>query len=239
MTSFFDPTLARIAKCLRGLKNEPALSELQYVYLVGGFSSSPLVQSVARNELEGDGCCVVVGTLRPDVAIVRGAVLFANNTDVFNLRKARLTYGVRSTSPYDSEDLEHVRRRLPGRPLNRYGMEIIDSFSRHIEVGDDVPLNGACEMQRYAPLSATQSELTVKILGSHKRGILFPDSGISFIMGEVTVPLDMTQTFADRGILVQFIFGGTEFSVNCFHVKTKEKIANATLSLFQDVQEIQ
>lgn len=236
VSSFFTPTLTRIANCLRRLKHDPDLSELQQVHLVGGFSSSPLVQNVARAELEGDNCRVFTETLRPDVAIVRGAVLFANNTEVFKLRKARLTYGVRATAPFDRGDPEHVRRRLSENRCG--GMEVIDCFSRHIEVGDDIPLDGACEMQIYAPLFAHQSDVTVQILGSHKRGIMYPDSGTSFTLGEVKVPLDMTEPFAARGVQVQFIFGGTEFSAKCFCIKTEEEIGHVTISLVQEVQEI-
>lgn len=79
--SFFDTTIANIAKCLRDLKNDPSLSGLKHVFLVGGFSSSPLIQATARTELNSDGC-VMAGALRPNVAIVRGAVLFANNAEV-------------------------------------------------------------------------------------------------------------------------------------------------------------
>lgn len=36
---------------------------------------------------------------------------------------------------------------------------------------------------------------------------------------------------------VQFVFGGTEFSVNCFRNATGDKVANVALSLVQEVEE--
>ena len=112
--SFFEPTIANIASCLRDIKGNELLGGIQNVFLVGGFSSSPLLQAAARGELEGEGCAVVAA-LRPDVAIVRGAVLFANNVEVFTTRKARLTYGIVVLTDYDPSDPEHVRRRSTRR----------------------------------------------------------------------------------------------------------------------------
>ena len=36
---------------------------------------------------------------------------------------------------------------------------------------------------------------------------------------------------------VQFVFGGTEFSVNCFRKTTGEKVGHVALSLVQEVEE--
>lgn len=95
--SFFAPTVKNIVSCLGDLKRNQALAGLKFVFLVGGFSSSPIIQAAARAELHGGGC-VVLAALRPEVAIVRGAVLFANNAKTFTTRKARLTYGVLVTT---------------------------------------------------------------------------------------------------------------------------------------------
>lgn len=69
VASFFTSTLKNIGDCLRDLKRQEPLADLKHVFLVGGFSSSPLVQAVARTELEGGGCDVLLAK-RPGVAIV-------------------------------------------------------------------------------------------------------------------------------------------------------------------------
>ncbi|CAN0043200.1 unnamed protein product, partial [Scytosiphon promiscuus] len=90
--SFFAPVIDKITACLDDLKGDSSLRDLKYAFLVGGFSSSPLVQAAARTSLEGDECKVIVA-VKPEVAIVKGAVLFANDSKTFRTRKARLTYG--------------------------------------------------------------------------------------------------------------------------------------------------
>ncbi|CAN0052936.1 unnamed protein product, partial [Hapterophycus canaliculatus] len=211
--SFFVPSIAKIATCLRGLKCNASMSGLKYVFLVGSFSSSPLIQAVARAELEGDGC-IVVPALRPDVAIVRGAVLYANNAEAFKTRIASLTYGLKVSTVLNTEDPEHVRRRSRSPRYGADGRERISMFSTHVKVGDEVPRGGACSRRTYLPVSSHQSIVTLEILASHQKDISFPDKGTVFTLGNLTVPLDMESAFDQRGIEVQFVFGGTEFSVN-------------------------
>lgn len=191
--SFFAGTIKNIVTCLNGLKSNESLGGLKYVFLVGGFSSSPLIQQAARGVLARDVCAVVVA-LRPEVAIVRGAVLFANNAAAFTTRKARLSYGVNSTTVYNGDDPEHVRRRQESPLVDRNGKERIPTFSCHLEVGDDIlQQDGACSMQSYAPLRTNQSVVTLEILASHRAGIKFPDKDATFSLGRVTVPLEMSQ----------------------------------------------
>lgn len=53
------------------------------------------------------------------------------------------------------------------------------------------------------------------------------------------VSLDMPDAFCpSHHDQVQFVFGGTEFSVNCFRDRTGEKIGEAVLSLVQEVEEV-
>lgn len=238
--SFFVPTVKNIVSCLGDLKRNESLEGLKYVFLVGGFSSSPIVQAATRSELHGDGR-VVLAALRPEVAIVRGAVLFANNAQTFTTRKARLTYGVRAFTNYDSTDPEHTRRQQPDnlhvRRQHLVGPGLIQVFSCHLKIGDGIPLDGACPRQCYGPVSMLQSAVHIEVLASRERDIRFPDENATFLVGNVEVPLDMEVSFVHRSVEVEFIFGGTEFSVNCFRQTTGEKIRTALLSLVQEVEE--
>lgn len=230
--SFFAPALKNIVTCLGDLKRDKNLAGLKYVFLVGGFSSSPLIQAAARSALHGDGRVILIA-LRPEVAIVRGAVLFANNTKTFATRKARLTYGVRASDLYDSANPEHVRRQH----LQLAGAGRIATFSCHAKIGDDIPLGGACPRQCYGPVSMHQSSIEIEVLAGRETDIGYPDKDTTFSVGKVSVPLDMGVGFVHRAVEVQFVFGGTEFSVNCFRQTTGEKVGTAVLSLFQEVEE--
>lgn len=200
--SFFAPTTKNIRLCLRGLKHHESLSDLRYVFLVGGFSSSPLIQAVAHTELGGGGC-EVMPAVRPGVAIVKGAVLCANNADAFSTRKARLSYGMKVKSDYNPEDPEHVRRKPKVPYIGSGGREMISTFSRHVTYGEDIPVGGACRRRTYKPVSSLQSIVTLEMLASHETDIRFPDKDSTFTLGVFTVPLDMSASFENRGVEVR------------------------------------
>lgn len=235
VTSFFTPTIALISKCLRDLKRNPALENLTHVVLVGGFSRSLLIQKAARDAMKGDGCTVTLAP-RPEVAIVKGAVMFADDVNVFRTRKARLTYGVRCLRLYDSKNPEDVKRRtalLRGQDNH----ERIATFSRHIAAGDDIPADGACPVNNYAPVFGSQATVDIQVLASHRRDIEYPDDGSYYRLGSLVVPLDMDVPLKDRDINVQFKFGGTEVSVHCARRVSGEKVTQTVFSLNQEIQQ--
>lgn len=199
--SLFAPTIANLVECLRDIKRNAVLRNLRYVFLVGGFSSSPLIQAAARAELEA-GRCEVLSARRPDVAIVRGASLFASNAEVFSTRKARLTYGVVVNIMYDRRNPEHVRRQSNSPVFGENGEEKISAFYRHITAGQDIPYNGVCPAQVYRPTLSTQPEISFSILASHRKYIEFPDKDSTFSIGQLRVPLDMTTSFKNRRVEV-------------------------------------
>lgn len=233
VTSFFTPTLDKITACLRGLKLQPVLDDLRKVFLVGGFSSSPLLREAVHDVLHNERTCPVLRTDRPDVAIVMGAVLFDGvGRKTVVSRKARLTYGVDTQRIYDPKNPEHKKRRSLNPEHGEDGKERILAFSKHISVNDDIPLEGKCEKVGYVPLRENQTHGTFHIYGCHERDVEFLDQG-TFKLGHVRVPVDRKVPFEERGVEVQFMFGGTEIFVTAFHQKTGAQVAEVKVDLIQ------
>lgn len=107
VTSFFTPAIKKITSCLRDLRRNVSMSGLKYVFLVGGFSSCPLLQASVRAEIEGDGC-IVPPTVAPDLAIVKGAVLYATAMQMSKSSMTSLTHGVPSTTEFARHDADSV-----------------------------------------------------------------------------------------------------------------------------------
>lgn len=234
--SFFAHPIERIGACLEDLRENDALLDMSYVFLVGGFSSSPLVQSIIKVKMHGYIECAVISALRPDVAIVRGAVLFSNNAAAFHSRKARLTYGVVCCEVYDKSIPEHAENYLKHMgPPGEDGKPRIKVFSRHLTLGEDIPVDGVRQACSYSPLLSSQTSVTITIFVSHMKDIMFPNEDECFQLGEVTVPLNMSVPFANRSVLVQFAFGGTELTVTASEETTGEK-RKVLLSLVQEVE---
>lgn len=217
---FFQAMIDSIAQCLCRLKN---------AFLVSGFSASPLVQEVAVAGPNADGC-VVTRAVRPDVAIGRGAVLFASTTMVLRMRKPWLTYGVGISVLHNDKDPDHARRRKKNPIFDRQGQGRIRAFLHHIVFGHDIPRGGLCLLD----LTRDQRAMRFDILPSRCKDVRFPDPGAAVVLGKVTVPLDTTICFEDRGVEVQLVFDGIELPVHGFCTKTGEKIETVVLGLSQE-----
>lgn len=91
----------------------PGLSGVDYLFLVGGFAESPLLQQAVRSHF-GDSITVVIPQVilmlnfhwfnegytsnfdgqDVSLAILKGAVLYGLNPRAITVRRSRLTYGV-------------------------------------------------------------------------------------------------------------------------------------------------
>ncbi|CAM9887909.1 unnamed protein product, partial [Hapterophycus canaliculatus] len=219
--SFFKPTLEKIAECLGEIGRDPAMRDLHRVYVVGGFSRCPLLREMVQAALQRPSCRVVQAH-EPDIAIVKGAVMFAENATMFNFRKARLTYGSKVWIPVDEKNPEHRRRRAEGKTsVNANGKTCIPGgFDAHIAIGDDIPADGILTRRPYHPMALTDERSTIEIFASRWRNARFVDEDGCFKVGEVSFDLDMTKKTIDgRAYRVELAFGGPELAVKILHQK--------------------
>lgn len=234
VTSFFTPTLDRIADCLRSIKSGSALRNLHRVFIVGGFSGCPLLKNVVRTELQ-QGTCRVVEVNEPDVAIVRGAVKYFDESAVFNSRKARLTYGICVAHTFDGKKAEHRLRRDAGKTLkyeDRDEVFVDGFFDAHIRIGDNIPTDGVTSRMNYNPLTLTVETGQVQVFASSARDPTFVDEESCFELGKVSFDLDTTmKTIQDRGYRVELTFGGPELTVKILHHTEEKQIADAVMTL--------
>ncbi|CAM9149814.1 unnamed protein product [Ectocarpus sp. 8 AP-2014] len=230
VSSFFRRTLENIAQCLRNISGMSALRNLHRVYLVGGFSRSPLLKSMAREELQRVTRCVV-DVHEPDLAIVKGAVMYPSMSTVFNSRKAKLTYGVGVALEFNGTNSEHVRRRAAGKTLLiEDKVWVSGCFSAHVTVGDDVPSDGVLTCRGYTPFSETFTRHTVNIYATSKKRPRYVDEPGVFRLGEVAFDLDMSKPSEKRGYRVEMTFGGTELKVRVLHRTDDEQIRDAVMN---------
>ena len=68
------------------------LQGIEYLFLVGGFAESPILQ----NEIRRAFSSILKVIIPQDVSltILKGAVLFGLDPTIVNVRRSRLTYGV-------------------------------------------------------------------------------------------------------------------------------------------------
>ncbi|CAN0362967.1 unnamed protein product, partial [Scytosiphon promiscuus] len=188
----------------------------------GGFSRSPLLLEMVQTVFDQPGCSVV-RVHEPDLAIVKGAVMYFDRSTVFNSRRARLTYGTDLVVPFDSKNPEHVRRREAGRVTETdEGLYVSGVFDVHIEVGDNIPAGGVLKQHALRPLFKTRTTGAVVIYASSNKNPTYVDDISCFEVGRLSFQLDMTKDYTERGYRVEFTFGGPELSVKILH-RTEER----------------
>lgn len=211
-----------------------ALRDLDQLYLVGGFSRSPLLKSMAREELQRVTRCVV-DVHEPDLAILRGAVMYPSMSTVFNSRKARLAYGVNDSLEFDGTNPEHVERHTAGKTtLIGNTVYVSGCFSALVNVVDDIPGDAVMTSRSYTPVSETDTTSTFGIYATSARRSRFADEPGIFIVGEVTIDLDMTKpTAEERSFRVQITFGGTQLTARVLDDASGEEIRDAVLNIWR------
>ena len=109
--SLFDPVISSIINHLKRLLKENALRGVKLLFLVGGFSESPLLQARVRGEFKRNYNILIPHDAQ--TAVVKGAVMFGKRPYIVVERCLSETYGTRCYENFvrgvhDEEKLEYV-----------------------------------------------------------------------------------------------------------------------------------
>ena len=91
MRGFFEKTIKKITQHINNLLENPDLSDVDHLILVGGFSESQVLQAAMEEEFPRMSVHRVVHS---QSAVVRGAVICGHEPRVIRWRKSSHTYGV-------------------------------------------------------------------------------------------------------------------------------------------------
>ncbi|XP_025095769.1 heat shock 70 kDa protein 12A-like isoform X2 [Pomacea canaliculata] len=243
MHRLFAPTLISIRQAVGDVLNHPNTRDLQYLFLVGGFAESPMLQHEIRREF-GQLLTVLIPH-DVSLAVLRGAVLFGLDPKVVSVRCARLTYGVGVLNRFDSS------RHPPEKLVHRDGVDwCTDVFDRFVAINQPVAL-GTCVTRRYTPARAGQMLIVLNVYSSTLPEPTFiTDSGVRKC-GTLCLDLRRSSTSEQqqhvggsdseetssaaptgidrpREILARMSFGDTEISVAALDV-TSGKEVKATI----------
>ena len=91
MRGFFDKTIKKITQHIKSLLENPNLSDVDHLILVGGFSESQVLQAAMEEEFPRMSVHRVVHS---QSAVVRGAVICGHEPRLIRWRKSSYTYGI-------------------------------------------------------------------------------------------------------------------------------------------------
>ncbi|MEI6380221.1 MAG: Hsp70 family protein [Cyanobacteriota bacterium ELA615] len=207
MELIFNPVLDGL---VRTVKEQFALlngSSCDFIYLVGGFSSSPVLRRRMLDEF-ADMAQIIMPPL-PGSAIVEGAVSFGLNPASIRSRRSRLTYGCNVSRPFE-ENLDQQKIESSFELENRRYM--FNRFCSFVKAGESIEIDQVIK-HTFVPTSNEQDSLNFFFFATKKDNPRYVDEPEVEELGELEVDISSTVGKKNRQIEVSMNFGKTEIAV--------------------------
>ncbi|TRY54463.1 hypothetical protein DNTS_009180 [Danionella cerebrum] len=226
MNELFQPTINSIIKHIESLVQKEEVKGVRFLFLVGGFAESPMLQRAAQNTL-GRNCRIIIPH-DVGLTILKGAVLFGLDPTVVRVRRCPLTYGVGVLNRFVNG--RHPRDKLLLKDGREWCTDILDRF---VSIDQSVAL-GEVVRRSYTPARIGQKKIIINIYCSDTDDITYiTDPGVRKC-GAIT--LDLLESgvaavvsvaengkgpaFERREIRTTMQFGDTEIKVTAVDVIT-------------------
>ncbi|KAK2190301.1 hypothetical protein NP493_79g06007 [Ridgeia piscesae] len=216
MRRLFVPTLEKIRAAIGDVLNTPYVKDIDYMFLVGGFAESQVLQLELRREF-GHLLKVIIPQ-DVSLTILKGAVCYGLDPTVVSLRWSRLTYGVGVLNRFVSG--KHPKKKL----VKKDGMEwCTDVFDKYVTINQPVGL-GDSSLRSYTPAKSGQKSSIINIYCTDCSDVQFiTDKGVKKV-GTLCLDLSDAQYQQNlprrREIQTRMVFGDTEIKVSALDVST-------------------
>ncbi|XP_029466341.1 LOW QUALITY PROTEIN: heat shock 70 kDa protein 12A [Rhinatrema bivittatum] len=219
MNALFKPTIDHIVQHLSDLFQKPEVAGVKFLFLVGGFAESPLLQQAVQNAF-GDRCRVIIPH-DVGLTILKGAVLFGLDPAVIKVRRSPLTYGVGVLNRY--VEGKHPPEKLLLKDGTRWCTDVFDQF---IAAEQSVAL-GETVKRSYTPAKPSQQVIVIHVYSAEREGVSFiTDPGVKKC-GTLRLDLTGTPSLAApsrREIQTLMQFGDTEIKAVAVDITTSRSV---------------
>ncbi|XP_032921605.1 heat shock 70 kDa protein 12A [Catharus ustulatus] len=218
MNALFKPTIDQIVQHLSEVFDKPEVTNVKFLFLVGGFAESPLLQQAVQSTF-GSRCRVIIPQ-DVGLTILKGAVLFGLDPAVIKVRRSPLTYGVGVLNRF--VEGKHPAEKLLVKDGTRWCTDVFDKF---ISADQSVAL-GETVTRSYTPAKPSQLVIVINIYSSEQDSVSFiTEPGVKKCG---TLRLDLTGTDAAvpnrREIKTLMQFGDTEIKAMAVDVATSKSV---------------
>lgn len=216
MQAFFEPVLEGLVETIE--EQFQILDDYQcdILYLVGGFSTSPVLRQRIQQEFEDR--IKIVMPAQPGAAIVEGAAAFGMNPDSIRSRRSRLTYGCDVRDVFD-EKLDLARKSDRQEDLEKKEYYMSNRFSSFITAGQSVGIDEVIT-KSFVPSTAAQTAVAFTFYATKKENPRYVDETDVQEIGKIRIDISSTVGTEDRSIEASMNFGKTEITVTVKDVQT-------------------
>ncbi|KAM9580378.1 heat shock 70 kDa protein 12B isoform 2-T2 [Guaruba guarouba] len=227
MSELFQPTISQIIKHIDDLLKKPEVQGIKFLFLVGGFAESAMLQRAVQAAF-GAACRVLVPQ-DVGLTILKGAVLFGLDPTIVRVRRSPLSYGVGVLNKF--VEGKHPREKLLVKGGRTW---CTDVFERFVAVDQSVAL-GEVVQRSYCPARPGQRRTIINIYCSASDDALYiTDPGVRKC-GTVSLELEALgqPAGARREIRASMQFGDTEIKVTAMDISTA-KTVRATIDFLSN-----
>lgn len=211
MMSLFEPVVSAIVHHVQDLLQLPELFSIAYVFLVGGFAESAVLQEAVRNAFRGSSVRVIIPQ-DVSLTILKGAVMFGHDPTMVHVRRSGLTYGVGCLNKFIPG------KHPPEKRVVKDGVEwctgIFDAFvfcDQAVSLGHKIT-------RTYSPAQALQQSTVITLFASENDTVHYVSDPGCFKVGELRLEMPDVSGGKRRELKMSMIFGDTEISVEAIDI---------------------
>lgn len=209
--SWMNEAVSNIVVFMQDIFAKEHLRDIHTVLAVGGFSKSKVLMDKLREEHPDVTFIIPEDT---DLAVLKGAILYAFDPRCITCRVAQCTYGCPIQMPYDP--IKYAGRKKIIGVNNRYMVDHI--FHKHVEIGqvlyqDDIPIE-----HEYFPTIEDHTSISLEFYASSDENPKYTDDASCSFLGVLHFEL------VQRGrVFVRINASGTELVAIVREEKTNDE----------------
>ena len=195
------------------------IGDIDGILYVGGYCANEVLISKIKEEFPQ---FKHLNPIRPEIAVVKGAVLFGLDPNIITVRKAKYTIGLSVTRDWDDKIHKGGNKKWDEKKKKYRCTDCFDAF---IKIGQNINIGEIIEREYYTTSPRICLLSFYKTL--KKEPVLTSENEVEF-MGMDELDLGKNYPIGEE-ILVQMKFGGTFVEAKCIHLKSKTETKNLPL----------
>ena len=206
------PIVTKIAERIKGLLSKESLQDVKTMFLVGGFSEAQFLRKEISRCFPDKRILIPHD---PELAIIRGAVEFAQDPSLLRARVMGKTYGVDTCRKFDPKIHPNEKRKvILGKVYCR------DIFKTLVKKGERIDIEET-RTHTFVPINPDSTEISFCFYSTDQEDAQFvTDPGVVDENVEILIPSPDTTKGCNRKLRLDVKFGGTEIRVQATDVES-------------------
>lgn len=215
MMKLFEPVVSAIIHHIQELLLVPKLSNIEYLFLVGGFAESAVLQEAIRNAFRSSLRVIIPQDV--SLSILKGAVMYGHDPTLIHIRRSALTYGVGCLNRFIPG------KHPPRKKVIKDGVEWCTGVFDGFVFSDQAVSLGHVVTRSYSPAQAGQKSTVITLFASEKESVYFVSDPGCYKVGDLKLEMPDTTGGKRRELIMSMVFGDTEISVEAVDMTSGQK----------------